>query len=90
MANMPLRGRRSESLLAKVAGRELPQWAAEMDSRSWAQLFLESCLSRPAVTCAILGTTKVKHPQGNLAAARGRMLDATLRRKLEQHWDTRA
>jgi aryl-alcohol dehydrogenase-like predicted oxidoreductase len=89
LVNMPLGGRRSENLLAKVADRELPAWAGEIDARSWAQLFLKYCISHPAVTCVIPGTSKVRHLEDNLAAARGRVPDAEARRRMEGYWDSR-
>jgi aryl-alcohol dehydrogenase-like predicted oxidoreductase len=70
-----------------VGGRPLPAWAAEMDCRSWAQVFLKYVVSHPAVTCAIPGTTRVEHVEDNLGAARGRLPDAGERRAIEQFFD---
>ncbi|HVY81300.1 MAG TPA: aldo/keto reductase [Steroidobacteraceae bacterium] len=67
-----------------VEGRPLPQWAADIECTSWGQIFLKFVLSHPAVTCAIPATSKVKHLQDNLAAARGRMPDAKQRELIAQ------
>jgi aryl-alcohol dehydrogenase-like predicted oxidoreductase len=82
LINVPLGGRR-QPLFAAVGGRPLPDWAAELDARSWAQLFLKYVLSHPAVTATIPGTTNVAHLEDNLGAARGRLPDAALRKRIE-------
>jgi len=89
LVNLPLGGRRGGNLLAKVAERELPDWAAEFDAGTWAQLFLKYCISHPAVTCVIPGTSQVRHLEDNLGAARGRLPDAAMRRRIEGYWDSR-
>src|SRR5690606_11871812 len=38
-------------LWSLVKGHELPDWAAELGMRSWAQFFLQVVISHPAVTC---------------------------------------
>jgi aryl-alcohol dehydrogenase-like predicted oxidoreductase len=86
LVNMPLGGRRG-NLLDKVGERPLPPWAGELEARSWAQFFLKYCVSHPAVTCAIPGTTKVRHLEDNLAAARGVLPDEPTRARMETYWD---
>ena len=71
-----------------VGERPLPDWAAEVDCRSWAQVFLKYVVSHPAVTCAIPGSTRVEHVEDNLGAARGRLPDAALRQTMERWFDT--
>jgi aryl-alcohol dehydrogenase-like predicted oxidoreductase len=90
MLNIPFGGRRGANLLAKASAHPLPDWAAEIDATSWAQVMLKYALSHPAVTCAIPGTTKVSHLEDNLAGGRGRLPDAALRRRMEQAWDALA
>ncbi|MBI3096405.1 MAG: aldo/keto reductase [Rhodocyclales bacterium] len=70
-----------------VGGRPLPDWAAEIDCSSWAQVFLKYVLSHPAVTCAIPGSTQVAHVEDNLGAARGRLPDAALRQTIAAYFD---
>lgn len=87
MLNLPLGGRRRRNVVRAMAGRPLPEWAAEIDCTSWAQLFLKYNVSHPAVTCAIPGTTRVEHLEDNLGAARGRLPDAEMRRRIERLFD---
>ncbi len=84
MLNIPF-GR--ANLLRKASAHPLPDWAAEIDATSWAQVMLKYALSHPAVTCAVPGTTQVAHLEDNLAGGRGRLPDAALRRRMEQTWD---
>ena len=79
IANRPFGG---GGALAEAAGRPLPDFAAEIGCRSWAQLFLKWILGNPAVTCAIPGTGKVAHLEDNLGAARGSLPDGPLRRRI--------
>ncbi len=69
-------------LFDRVRGRALPPWAAELGIASWAQYFLKFAVSHPAVTCAIPATSKVKHLEDNMAAARGRLPDAGERARM--------
>jgi len=84
LINLPL-GR--ASLFSAVRGKPLPLWAADFDCTSWAQFFLKYVVAQPAVTCAIPGTRKPAHVIDNLGAARGRLPDAALRKKMEQFFD---
>ena len=86
LVNLPLGGRRG-SLFSKVGERPIPSWAAEFEAKSWAQFFLKYCVSHPAVTCAIPGTTKVSHLEDNLGAARGPLPSDETRRRMEAYWD---
>ena len=89
MINVPFGGRRNAaSTFSRVEGRELPEWAAEFDAESWAQVFLKYVVSHPAVTVVIPGTTRVRHMIDNQGAARGRLPDAELRREIERYWDS--
>jgi aryl-alcohol dehydrogenase-like predicted oxidoreductase len=88
MGNVPFGGRRNAAgTFSRVAGRELPDWAAEFDAGSWAQVFLKYVVSHPAVTVTIPGTTKARHVIDNQGAGRGRLPDATLRREIANYWD---
>ena len=84
MVNLPFgRGR----LFQAVQNTQLPAWAAEFDCRSWAQFFLKYIVSHPAITCAIPGTAQTKYVPDNLGAARGRLPDARMRRRMEEFID---
>jgi aryl-alcohol dehydrogenase-like predicted oxidoreductase len=84
LANLPLgRG----NVLDKIKDRPLPDWAKQIDATSFAQVFLKYVVSHPAVTVAIPGTTKIEHLEDNLGAARGRLPDAEMRRRIEKYFD---
>jgi aryl-alcohol dehydrogenase-like predicted oxidoreductase len=88
LANVPLGGRRG-SLLTQVGDRKIPQWASdELGVTSWAQLLLKYVVSHPAVTCAIPGTTKVKHVEDNQLAGRGKLPNAAQRKRIEELWQS--
>jgi aryl-alcohol dehydrogenase-like predicted oxidoreductase len=86
LGNVPLGGRRG-NLLPKVAGKPLPDLAAEIDVTSWAQLLLKYNISHPAMTVVIPGTTKLAHLRDNQLAARGRLPDAEMRKRIEEIWE---
>ena len=84
MINLPFgRGR----LMKAVAGKPLPDWAKDIDCTSWPQVFLKYIVSHDAVTCAVPGMAQARYVADNLAAARGRMPDAAMRRRMEQFID---
>jgi aryl-alcohol dehydrogenase-like predicted oxidoreductase len=84
LTNLPFgRGR----LLRAVRGRTLPDWAAEFDAASWAQLFLKYLLGNPSVTAVIPGTDKPAYMVDNLNAGRGRLPDAAMRKRIERYFD---
>jgi aryl-alcohol dehydrogenase-like predicted oxidoreductase len=88
LINLPFGGRSSTAnLFARVGSADLPEWAAEIDCKSWSQLFLKYVVSHPAVTAAIPGMTKLAHLEDNLVALRGRMPDAMMRIRMEKYWD---
>ena len=84
--NVPLGGRNT-SLFPRVAGRKLPDWAAEFGATTWAQFMLKYNLSHPAITAVIPGTTTPEYLRDNQAAGRGVLPDAALRKRMEQYWD---
>ena len=84
MVNLPFgRGR----LFEAVRGKALPPWAAAFDCTSWPQFFLKYIVSHPAVTCAVPGMARPEYVDDNLGAARGRLPDAALRRRMESFID---
>ena len=84
MINLPFgRGR----LFKAVQGQSLPPWAGEFDCMSWAQFFLKYIVSHPAVTCAVPGIAKGAYLVDNLGAARGRLPNAAMRRRMESFID---
>ena len=79
---------RRGALFDSVAGRPLPDWAAEIDCANWAQVFLKFIVSHPAVTCAIPATSRVDHMRENMGALHGRLPDAALRRRMAETFAT--
>jgi len=75
-------------VFAKVQGKPLPDWTKEIDVSSWAQLFLKYIVGHPAVTTVIPGTEKVEYLLDNLGAARGRVPDAAMRKRIEAYFDS--
>ena len=69
-------------LFERVNGRPLPDWAAEIDCASWAQVFLKFVLADSAVTCPIPATSKVHHLVDNMRAGTGRLPDAEMRARM--------
>jgi aryl-alcohol dehydrogenase-like predicted oxidoreductase len=84
MINLPFgRGR----LFKAVQGKKLPDWAADFDCESWPQFFLKYIVSHPAVTCAVPGMARAEYVIDNAGAARGRLPDAAMRKRMEQFID---
>lgn len=79
LTNLPFGRNR---LFARTRGVALPDFAAQIDATSWAQVFLKFLISHPAVNCVIPGTDKPEYMLDNLNAGRGRMPDAALRRRM--------
>lgn len=84
IANRPFDG---GDLFARVRGRALPGWAAEIDCANWAQVFLKFVVSHPAVTCAIPATSRAEHLAENVGALAGRLPDAALRARIARALD---
>ena len=82
IANRPFR---EGALLDALRAHPLPRWASEIDCDSWAQFSLKFIVTHPAVSCAIPATSRVDHLRQNMGAARGRMPDAAMRRRMAAH-----
>lgn len=78
---------RTGDLFRRVHGKTLPEWAAEIECRNWAQFFLKFAVSHPAVTCAIPATSRVDHMLENMGAGFGRMPETSMRRRMIDHFD---
>jgi len=84
LVNSPFRRGRT---LARVQGKPLPSWTAELEVTTWAQLFLKYLASHPGVTCVIPGTERVQFLVDNMVATHGRLPDAAMRKRIEQYYD---
>ena len=66
----------------KVAGKKLPEWAADLDCNSWAQFGLKYVLGNPAITCALTESSQVSHIVDNFHAGYGRFPNEATRKKM--------
>ena len=69
-------------LWSRVAGQEVPAWAAEFDARTWAQFFLKFVASHPDVTSITPATSRPSNMADNLGAAVGKLPNAEQRRRM--------
>jgi diketogulonate reductase-like aldo/keto reductase len=67
-----------------VAGKELPEWAADFDCQTWAQFSLKYVLANPAVTCVLTETTNPDHMEENIRAAFGRLPDESTKGRMRE------
>ena len=89
IANSPFGGRRAAaSVFGQVAGKPLPDWAADIQVTTWSQLFLKFVISHPAVTCTVPGTTALSHLDDNMGAVHGTVPDEKTRQKMTALWDS--
>lgn len=76
----------SGGLFGRIAGRALPEFAAELGIASWAQYFLKFILAQPGVTCVIPGTGNPAHARDNVAAGAGILPDVAMARRMAEVW----
>lgn len=69
-------------LWARVGDRPVPEYAKEFDAATWAQFFIKFVASHPAVTVVTPATSQAKNMTDNLGAARGRLPDAAMRKRM--------
>jgi len=79
IANMPFE---KGELVDWAKRHPLPAWAQEIDCSNWAQFLLKFIVSHPAVNCAIPATSRVDHVNENMGAARGRLPDEAMRKRM--------
>ncbi len=75
-------------LWSRVAGQTLPEWSQEIDASTWAQFFLKYIAANPAVTVITPSTSKPANMLDNLGGAMGRLPDAAMLRRMEEHVDS--
>lgn len=71
-------------LFDRVRGKALPDWAAQIDCKSWSQFFLKWIVANPVVTCAIPATSKPRHMEDNMQACHGRLPDEKMRQRMAE------
>jgi diketogulonate reductase-like aldo/keto reductase len=69
-------------LIARLQGKPLPGWAAQVGIKSWPPLALKFLLSHSAVTCVIPGTGNPRYMTENASAGFGPMLTDAQRHQL--------
>jgi aryl-alcohol dehydrogenase-like predicted oxidoreductase len=74
------------ALFARVRGKPLPPWAAEVGCASWGQYFLRWAASHPAVTCVIPATSNPRHVVDNCAAGHAPLPDEQQRERMRAYW----
>ncbi len=79
VVNMPLEKARLHKI---VAGRPLPDFAADLGIENWSQFFLKWVIAHPAVTCAIPATSNPEHVVENVGAMRGELPDDEMRARM--------
>lgn len=79
IANRPFR---RGQLIDRLAGRPLPDFAAEIGVETWPQYLLKWVIAHPAVTIAIPATSRVDHMRENMTAMDGPMPDAAMRARM--------
>ena len=75
-------------MFRKARGRALPDWTAEFDCSSWAQLFLKYVVGEPAVTTLIPATASPEHMVDDLKSGMGRLPDPRQREQIRRFWDS--
>ena len=74
-------------LWSRVAGQEVPEWAADIGASSWAQFFIKYAAAHPAVTVVTPATSKAHHMLDNLGAAMGELPDAAMQKRMTEFVD---
>jgi aryl-alcohol dehydrogenase-like predicted oxidoreductase len=74
-------------VFTKTSGKPLPDFAKEIDATSWAQFALKYIIGNPAVTAAIPGIGRVDYLVDDMGAAKGRLPDEAMRRRMAAYVD---
>ncbi|MCC7124796.1 MAG: aldo/keto reductase [Acidobacteria bacterium] len=69
-------------LFKRVGNTPLPDWAAEIDAKSWAQVFLKWVVGHPAITAVTPATSQPKNMLDNLGGGIGRLPSQELRKRM--------
>ena len=87
IAVIPNRPFDGANMFARVKGKPLPDWAAGIEAKSYAEIFLKYLIGHTAITCVIPGTANPAHMRDNVAAGFGRLPDEAARRRITQWYD---
>lgn len=69
-------------LFSSTKGRELPEWAADFDCRTWGNFFLKYLMAEPGMTNLIPATSDPEHLVDNMNAGLGALPDESTRRRM--------
>ncbi len=70
------------NLFKRVAGSEVPQWAAEAGMNTWPKFFLKFVIAHPAITVVTPATSQRAHMLENMAGGVGPFPDEPMRRRM--------
>ena len=74
-------------LFKRVGDRPVPDFATEVDAKTWAQVFLKFVVSHPAITVATPATSQAKNMVDNLGGGLGRLPDQAMRKRMADYVD---
>ena len=74
-------------IFAATARKPLPPVAADLQCRSWAQLFIKYIVSHPAVTCVLPATRRLAHLEENMMAAAEPLPTGEMRAAIARAWE---
>lgn len=66
----------------KLKEQPLPDWAAELDCKTWAEFSLKYILANRTVTCVLTETSNPQHMADNAETSRGRVPNAAQRQRM--------
>lgn len=75
------------ALFRRVGDRPVPEWAAEFDATTWAQVFLKFVVSHPAITATTPATSQARHMLDNIGGGVGRLPDDAMRKRIADFVD---
>jgi len=74
-------------LFQRAGDRPVPEYAKDIDVATWAQFFIKFAASHPAITCVTPATSQARHMIDNMGAARGRLPDEAMRKRMVETVD---
>jgi aryl-alcohol dehydrogenase-like predicted oxidoreductase len=69
-------------LFKRAGSTPVPDFASEIDARTWAQFFLKFVLGHPAVTVVTPATSQAKNMLDNIGGGVGRLPDEAMRKRM--------
>jgi aryl-alcohol dehydrogenase-like predicted oxidoreductase len=70
------------SLFRRAGTTPLPDWAAEIDAKTWAQFFIKYIISHPAITVVTPATSQAKNMLDNIGGGIGRLPNDAMRKRM--------